>query len=254
MRGFIGVMGLVVALTACGSGGTAGAAPASTGPAVPGTSVPSESVSASTPPPTGPNVSGCYHANDGKIFTYDGSMPGIIGGTGSVGVVITYERRGTVCSWRPLFDRLAPHYRVLVYTRSSQALPEDTAVAMARRLLKERGVERVFMLGGSIGATTAVPAALRLGPKVAGVVAVSGQISQENAGKLTVPLLQIGSEHDGYGGADDLTRSHDAATKAPDNELLVIPGESLHASALLTGPHSKQVLDKIDAFMARHKG
>ncbi|GAA3255507.1 hypothetical protein GCM10020216_092030 [Nonomuraea helvata] len=211
-------------------------------------------MSASTPPPTGPDVSGCYHANDGKIFKYDGDMPGIIGGSGSVGVVITYERRGTVCSWRPLFDRLVSRYRVLVYTRSSQSLPEDTAVAMARRLLKERGVERVFLVGGSIGATTSVPAALRLGSKVAGVVALSGQISQETAGRLTVPLLQIGSANDGYGGAGDLAKAHDAATKAPDNELLVIPGESLHASALLASPHAQQVLDTIDAFMARHKG
>ncbi|MEV4111870.1 hypothetical protein [Nonomuraea sp. NPDC049695] len=247
MRGLIGVMGFVMALAACGGGGGTGAVPAPSSPAVP-------SVSVSAPPPSGPDVSGCYHANDGKIFKYDGDMPGIIGGTGSVGVVITYERRGTVCSWRPLFDRLVSRYRVLVYTRSSQSLPEDTAVAMARRLLKERGVERVFLVGGSIGATTSVPAALRLGSKVAGVVALSGQISQENAGRLTVPLLQIGSANDGYGGAGDLAKAHDAAAKAPDNELLVIPGESLHASALLASPHAQQVLDRIDAFMARHKG
>ncbi|WP_206059534.1 alpha/beta hydrolase, partial [Nonomuraea zeae] len=204
---------------------------------------------------TGPNVSGCYDQRAGKIFKHSGGLPGVIGGTGATGVVITYERRGNVCTWRPLFDRLTgAGYRVLVYARSSAGFPEDTAVAMAKRLAREPGVERLFLVGGSIGATTAVPAATRLGAKVAGVVALSGEIDAKDAAALTAPLLQIGSEHDDYGGAGDLEAARAAAVRAPDNEVLVIPGESRHASALFGTPHAARILDRIEAFMDRHKG
>ncbi|MEV4582412.1 hypothetical protein AB0K16_55280 [Nonomuraea jabiensis] len=257
MRALVGVVGLMVGvLTACGGAASTGAAAPgqSTAPA-PTSPAPVPEATTSAPVPTGPNVSGCFTEADGKIFEHDGGLPGVITGDGPVGVVVTYERRGNVCTWRPLSDRLvAAGYRVLLYARSSATLPEDGAVAMARRLAKEPGVKRIFLVGGSIGATTAVPAALRLGSKAAGVVAVSGEISAENAARLTVPLLQIGSANDGYGGADDLARAHAAATKAPDNQTMVIPGESLHASALFASPHGKDVLDRIVAFMDRHKG
>ncbi|MEU4514173.1 alpha/beta fold hydrolase [Nonomuraea wenchangensis] len=255
MRKLLSAIGLVTMLTACGSGGSGGggtgAAPAPTTPAT--SAIP---ISSSSPPPTGPNVSGCFTEADGKIFEYDGGLPGVITGTGSTGVVITYERRGNVCTWRPLSDRLvAAGYRVLLYARSVAALPEDTTVAMAKRLAKEKGVGRVFLVGGSIGATTAVPAALRLGPeKIAGVVALSGEIDAEDAAKLTVPLLQIGSEHDDYGGRAALDAARAAATKAPDSQALVIPGERLHASQLLASPYADQVLNTVETFMNRHKG
>ncbi|MET8989820.1 hypothetical protein ABZW49_30600 [Nonomuraea wenchangensis] len=257
MRKLLSAVGLVTMLAAsaaCGSdgGGGTGAAPAPATPTTPATSA----APSSSPPPTGPNVSGCFTEADGKIFEYDGGLPGVITGTGSTGVVITYERRGNVCSWRPLSDRLvAAGYRVLLYARTAAAAPEETTVAMAKRLAKEKGVGRVFLVGGSIGATTAVPAALRLGPeKIAGVVALSGEIAAEDAAKLTVPLLQIGSEHDDYGGRASLDAARAAATKAPDAQALVIPGESLHASQLLSSPYADQVLSTVETFMNRHKG
>ncbi|MFC5829531.1 alpha/beta hydrolase [Nonomuraea insulae] len=252
MRGLTGLMGFMVGvLTACGGAVSTGTAVSGPSPAASPAGSP---VASPAPIPTGPNVSGCFTEADGKIFEHSGGLPGVITGDGPVGVVITYERRGTVCTWRPLSDRLvAAGYRVLLYARSSSALPEDVAVAMARRLAKENGVERLFLVGGSIGATTAVPAALRLGAKVAGVVAVSGTINTQAAARLTAPLLQIGSANDDYGGADDLARAHDAATNAVSNETMVIPGESLHASALFTSPHGKDVLDRIVAFTDRHK-
>ncbi|MEU6798323.1 alpha/beta fold hydrolase [Nonomuraea wenchangensis] len=259
MRKLLSAVGLVITLAACGSGGGGGtgAAPAPATPTTPATpATPATSAAPSSPPPTGPNVSGCFTEADGKIFEYDGGLPGVITGTGSTGVVITYERRGNVCSWRPLSDRLvAAGYRVLLYARSAAAAPEETTVAMAKRLAKEKGVGRVFLVGGSIGATTAVTAALRLGPeKVAGVVALSGEIAAEEAAELTVPLLQIGSEHDDYGGRASLDAARAAATKAPDTQALVIPGESLHASQLFASPYADQVLSTVETFMNRHKG
>ncbi|MEV1248872.1 hypothetical protein [Nonomuraea sp. NPDC049750] len=244
MRAIIGSIGLVLTLTACG-----GAVSTTTAPATP----PTPAAKVTTPNVSGPNVSGCFTSADGKIFTYGDDLPGVITGKGAVGVVITYERNGNVCTWRPLSDRLvAAGYRVLLYARKSAEYPDEVTVAMAKRLSKEKGVRRLFLVGGSIGATASVPAAERLGSRVAGVVALSGAVAEGEAAKLTVPLLQIGSENDAYGGAKDLQRTHDAATKAPDNELHVIKGESLHASALFGSPHGPEVLDRIIAFMDRH--
>lgn len=252
MRKIVGSACLALALTACGGTVRENAAPPSTPPptsAAPATTAPSQV-------PTGPNVSGCFTEKDGKIFTYGDDLPGVITGKGSVGVVISYERGGNVCAWRPLSDRLvAAGYRVLLYARATTAYPEDATVAMAKRLAKEKGVRKLFLVGGSIGATTAIPAAEKFGQgKVAGVVALSGEIDAADAAKLTVPLLQVGSENDSYGGAASLQAAHDAATKAPDNQLLVIKGGSRHASDLFPSPDGQKVLDAIVAFMDRHKG
>lgn len=250
MRQAIGAAALVFSLTACGGAVSENAA---------GSPTPSQSP---TPAPTqrkviaGPSVSGCFGEDDGKIFTYGSGLPGVITkGDGPVGVVITHERNGNVCTWRPLSDRLvAAGYRVLLYARSAGAVPAEVSLEMARKLTKEKGIERVFVVGGSIGATVAAPTAEKLGAKAAGVVALSGDIDAADAAKLRVPLLQIGSENDGYGGAQDMQAAHDAAKQAPDNQISVIKGGSLHASALFTSPDGPQVLDTIVAFMERHKG
>ncbi|WP_336214687.1 alpha/beta hydrolase [Nonomuraea sp. LPB2021202275-12-8] len=256
MRAIVCSVGLVLVLTACGgavSTTEASGAPPSTRAATPSPTP--------TPTPTkakvkGPNVSGCFTEEDGRIFTHgEGDLPGVITGTGPVGVVITYERGGNVCTWRPLSDRLvAAGYRVLLYARKSDAPPEDVAQAMARRLGKEKGVERLWLVGGSVGATVSVPVAGRLGARAAGVVALSGAIEAADAAKLEVPLLQIGTENDGYGGARDLQPAHDAATRTPDRQLHIIKTESMHASELFRSSYGPDVLDRIMAFMARHKG
>ncbi|MEV0201817.1 hypothetical protein [Nonomuraea sp. NPDC050691] len=253
MRASIGLAGLLVALTACG--GTVGTAAPPSGTPAP---TPRATTAAPSPSPspvvTGPNVSGCFTEEDGRIFTHGDDLPGVVTGKGDAGVVITYERNGNVCTWRPLSDRLvAAGYRVLLYARDSRTPPEDVAVAMAERLAKEKGVKRLFFVGGSIGATTAPLAAARLGGRTAGVVALSGAIDPGDAARITVPLLQIGTENDGYGGAADLRAAHDAATKAADNELFVVKGESAHASAMFRAPYGPQVLDRILAFMNRHR-
>ncbi|WP_327089038.1 hypothetical protein OIE66_43205 [Nonomuraea sp. NBC_01738] len=244
MRKALGTTALVLSLTACGGAvSEPSAAPAATTPM-------------STPTPAaveGQNLSGCFTEQDGKIFKHKGTM-GIIAGDGPVGVVISHERRGTVCTWKPLSDRLvAAGFRVLLYNRGSER-PEDATVVMAGKLAGERGVKRLFLVGGSIGATTAVPAATRLGKKVAGVVAVSGEVYPDDAAALTAPLFQVGSEHDGYGNAEDMEKTRVAAVKAADSRVLLIPGENAHASALFTRPAGPQVLDAITAFLEKHKG
>ncbi|WP_373291437.1 alpha/beta hydrolase, partial [Nonomuraea cavernae] len=242
--------------TACGGAVNTTTGTTADGPAPSPTRTPSPTPTP-TPSPviTGPNVSGCFSEDDGEIFTHGDDLPGVITGKGEVGVVITYERLGNVCNWRPLSDRLVQAgYRVLLYARDSSVTPEDMAVRMGKRLAGKKGVERLFFVGGSIGGTASAPAAARTGDKAAGIVALSGAIDPEDAADITVPLLQIGTEHDGYGGAEDLQAAHDAATKAPANEMHVIKGERFHATDLFRSSYGPEVLDRIVTFMDRHKG
>lgn len=247
MRQLLGVAGLVVLLSACG--GAVSTPPPSPTPKAAAASTPTASAV-----PTGPNVNGCFTEKDGKIFSYgEEKLPAIIAGDGEVGVLITYERGGNVCTWRPLSDRLvAAGYRVLLYSRSSANAPAEVIVDMAGKLAKEEGVERLYLVGGSIGGTISVSAARGL-KGVAGVVSMSGSPDPADTAKLTIPLLQIGSQEDYSGGAEAIKRAHDAATKVPDNQMKLFPGAT-HGSNLFTTEHGAQALDTILAFMDKHKG
>ncbi|GAA3801128.1 hypothetical protein GCM10022226_21000 [Sphaerisporangium flaviroseum] len=258
MRRTVGVVALVLVLAACGNQpGTTNAGPAptpttaTTPPAPPSSPTPTRSP---LKIPTGPNLSGCYTEEDGKIFSYGDDLPGVVMGKGEVGAVITYERGGRACTWRPLADRLvAGGYRVLLYARDLDAVPADNVVAMARRLDKERGVKRLFLIGGSIGGIASVDAAPRLEGMVAGVVNLAGAPNPADSAKLRVPLLQVTGENDGRIPAA-IQQAHDAATGSPDRRTIVVPGESAHASFLFDTPHGQEVLDGIMAFVDRHKG
>ncbi|MFC4531861.1 alpha/beta fold hydrolase [Sphaerisporangium dianthi] len=268
MRAIVGLAVLVTVLSACGgetgttsaNGPAAGSGPAASGtpastPAVTASPASTPSPSPARPIPKGPNLSGCYTKDDGKIFTYGKEdLPGVVMGKGSTGVVISYERGGNACTWRPLADRLvASGYRVLLYARDLEAIPEDNIVDMAERLGKERGVRRLVLAGGSMGGTLSVSAALKLGDRVAAVVALAGAPLPDEAARLTVPLLQIAGAYD----ADRPKRmreADDAATRAPDRQAVVIEDESAHASWLFDTPHGPQVLDTIMTFVDRHRG
>ncbi|GII81023.1 hypothetical protein Sru01_60050 [Sphaerisporangium rufum] len=269
MRVLAGLAALVLALTACGGepgtvradGTTPSTAPspATTAPAAPSPAATTPAPAASparTPsrPPKGPNLSGCYTRADGKIFSYGDDLPGVVMGKGRVGVVISYERGGTPCTWRPLADRLvAAGYRVLLYATDVAALPSDTIVAMTRRLTKDGKVGKVFLVGGSVGGIFSVTAALELGDRVAGVVDLAGPPDAEETAKLKVPLLQVVAEGDGRV-PETMRAAHEAATGSADRRLVVVPDEAAHASALFETPHGTEVLDTVLDFMAGHRG
>ncbi|WP_248965859.1 alpha/beta hydrolase family protein [Sphaerisporangium perillae] len=267
MRAIAGLAALVMVLGACGGeGGTASSDRAAVTPSAPATPTPvtSPPAPASSPAATpttrpvskGPNLSGCYTKADGKIFTYGKEdLPGVVMGKGSTGAVISYERGGNACTWRPLADRLVSSgYRVLLYARDLVAIPSDNIAAMAKRLGKERGVKRLFLVGGSVGGLMSVTAALELDGEVAiaGVVDLAGPPDPAETARLTVPLLQITAENDGRV-PQGMKTAHDAATRAPDRQFVVIEGESSHASWLFDTPHGPQVLDTITTFMDRHR-
>ncbi|MCT9934067.1 hypothetical protein N5079_28040 [Planotetraspora sp. A-T 1434] len=245
----------LILLTACG--GTAGtASTAANSPGSPAASPASPTTPAASPAATGPNVQGCFTEADGRVFTYpdaDGDpYTGVIIGDGPVGVVVSYERGGDVCTWRPLAERLkAAGYRALLYDRSALAPVDDLIVQMAGRLRKA-GVKRLFLVGGSVGGHMSIVAATRLKRPVAGVVNLSGVAIADEAAPLGVPLLQITAEDDGSAPPAALEEAARAAVKSPDRPVVVVRGEHAHASSLFGTAQGPKVLDTIMAFLAKH--
>ncbi|MFJ2033932.1 hypothetical protein [Streptosporangium sp. NPDC087985] len=264
----LGVLALL--LTACGgtAGSTAGdsaappAVPTSTSSADPtpvATPTPSADptpVATPTPSPTGVNIDGCITKKNGKIFKYtrEGmTTQGVIMGKGSVGVVVSYERHGRVCDWLPLADRLVGEgYRVLLFDRNNTATPEKDTVAMADRL-REAGVTKMFLVGGSMGGRLSVLAAGMLKFPVAGVISISGGMQPHEAADLTAPFLQVAGDQDGIAPTDLVQAIYNEAVKSADRQLVFLTSRD-HASQLFRSDQAERTFTLVTAFIKKHKG
>lgn len=239
---------LALFLTGCGGDG---AAPDSSTPAP---TVPPSTADASATQTSATEVlsdiDGCITPADATLLVHEG--PDTIAhvallGEGSVGVVISYDAARSVCQWLPLADRLVEAgHRALLY-EAVQGSGQAHITAMAG-LLRDQGAEHVFLLGGDKNGSASIVAATTIEPAVAGVVSLSGPVT-EAAASLTVPMLQIVAEQDGPVPAG--ARANDAAaTQAPSSDVLSYPGEA-HASTLIDPSYasSEDVLTAIVAFV-----
>lgn len=245
----------VALMAACSPGTDAGSNPPidASVPATASAAAPSSSSSATSIT----DISGCITSGDAELLLHEGSATTAVValmGEGPVGVVVSYEQTGSVCPWLPLADRLvAEGYQVLLYDRRS-GVPAAYATDLTA-LLRERGTEEVFLVGGSLGGTVSLEAAAVIEPPVAGVVNLSGgrPDTVAVAAELAVPLLQIVAAGDNGGAFATTARLIDeAAVQAPERELTVVPG-SAHASGFFRGEQSQQVMDQIVGFLDSHR-
>lgn len=259
-RHALGLGALALLLAACG--GTAGSqagGPTTPSPVparTPGTTPTPVASPTPTPTPTGVNIDGCVTEETGKIFDYKRggtTTKGVIMGKGPVGVVVSYERQGSVCDWLPLADRLvAEGHRVLLFDRNNTAAPEEDTVAMAQRLRKA-GATKVVLVGGSMGGRLSLLAAGKLDFPVAAVISVSGTIQPGEVDDLRAPFLQVTGDADPEAPVDMLQIVYNEAVKSADRQLLVLPG-SAHASELFAGDQGEKALSAVTSFVEKHKG
>jgi pimeloyl-ACP methyl ester carboxylesterase len=182
------------------------------------------------------------------------------------GVVISHESDGGLCNWLPYGRRLARlGYRVLVYDSrgyGSSPLPRrrverfELDVAGAVRELRRRGMRRVVVAGGSMGAMSSLVAAATIRPRVDGVVAVSpaswrfrGLDPLRAAPRLSAPVLYIAAEEDGQFASD--ARTLHAATGSADKQLVVVEGRG-HGFELVTGAERAGIRESIETFLRGH--
>jgi dienelactone hydrolase len=202
-----------------------------------------------------------FKASDGA------TLRGVLLGprTSRRGVVIAHEGAGGLCNWLPYGRRLARlGYRVLVFdlrgfvssprTRQRQGR-HDLDVVGAARELRRRGVQRVALVGGSLGAMAVVAAAPQISPAVAGIIVASpGLVFRDlDAGaaapSVRVPALFVVSTEDGEFPSSTRTIYDRAASG--DKRLVLVPGTRHGYELVLSGDvASNRAL--FEEFLAKH--
>jgi pimeloyl-ACP methyl ester carboxylesterase len=171
---------------------------------------------------------------------------------------------GNLCQWAPYARLLARlGFRALAFDfreygasdiakSSANANRFDLDVIAAVNVLRRRGVKRIALAGGSLGAGAVVVVAAQLEPRVQGVISLSSpervyELDVEAAARrLQVPALFVAAEDDGEFAAD--AQSLYEESSAPDKQLLILE-KGGHGTSLL---RLAVVRDALTAFFAAH--
>ena len=196
-------------------------------------------------------------------------LVGVLLGRGRTGLVLAHGRGGDLCEWLPWAQRFADQgYQALAFDfegfgdsrpGSGPDARIDTDVVAAAGQLRQRGAERIVLIGSSMGATAVLAAATRIRPPVAGVVSLSGPAAfgAVNAWsampRLRVPLLFVAADDDQpFVGA---ARAMYRRARAADKRLLIV-GRG-HGSSMLAFPdEGPRVLAAVRRFIldqTRHR-
>lgn len=200
-------------------------------------------------------------------------LSGVVLGQGRTGVILAHQRWFSLCSWVPFARTLAQQgFRVLVFDfrgfgvsppltgRAGRSLDLDVAGGLA--YLRGQGVDRVVLVGSSMGATSVLMVASQDQPPgqapVAGVVSISGpsRFYEMDAGqavnRLRVPLLLIASEGEG-----NYTRSarllyHNASSHS--KRMVIVPGKVHGIGLLSSAANGAQLRQLVTTFIQEHAG
>jgi pimeloyl-ACP methyl ester carboxylesterase len=260
-----GIFLSLVLVTAC-DGSSADQAHSRTTPTT------SFSDSARVPPPTAAVIDKpCLEAvESSRLFRFttgDGAtLVGLVLGRGRTGLVLGHSLGSDLCEWLPQARAFAQRgYRVLVFDFAgfgdSQPGPDgrvDSDVVAAAAQLRRRGVDRVVLVGSSMGGTAVLSAATRIRPPVAAVVSLSGASgfggvdATAAMARLKVPVLFVV-------GADDQPFREQArlmhrAARARDKRLLVVGGGGHGTSMVEFGEDAPRLLATLRRFIADHTG
>lgn len=212
--------------------------------------------------PDGSKVVGFSAAGGGPM------LGGTLTGGGRAGVILAHQFNADQSAWFPFAAELASQrYLVLTFNFRGfcpggdagcsrgrvdpSSAPEDLEGAIG--YLKKQGVDRVFVVGASMGGTAAlVPMPYRLD----GIVAVSAPeefrgLEAEAAGLTKIPTLLVA-------GRDDPARAAEAAQhlyrRVPEpKQILLVPSEA-HGAYLLEDPDSgEEVKQTILRFLGLYR-
>ena len=186
-------------------------------------------------------------------------LKGHLFGKGTTGVVLVHMFPADQKSWFPYARRLAG-VGCLALTFDCRGYGEsggqkvigeiDRDLEGAYQFIQSR-VQKVFLMGASMGGTAAIQVAAR--KPTAGVVSLSGPVAFRGLDaldaikKLKAPILLIAAEGDRS--AAESARWFSQAAAGPET-LLVVPG-SEHGTNLLDGPNARKLDEAILQFLRR---
>jgi pimeloyl-ACP methyl ester carboxylesterase len=163
-------------------------------------------------------------------------------GRGDTAVVLAHGNGSNLCQWVPEARRLAARgFFVLAFDFRGHGLSQRRRypiserfagdVAAAVKLARRLGIQKVHVVGSSLGGSASLVAAASIAPPVASVVSLSApshfrrQDALAAAPSLRVPVLYVASEDEPVGIADDARALHEA-TASTDKRLEIVPGRS----------------------------
>ena len=187
--------------------------------------------------------------------TSDGNSVGmLLLGDGDAGVVLSPQDGGDICMMLAYGEELADDYRVALHDWKE---PRPEVPLLAVDALRDAGVARVVLGGASYGGALAMSQAHRVRPRLAGVLALGGELRlpgedfRPGIRRWRGPLLTISSRQDFYFDSRD-ARELRTLHRGPET-VLMLPG-SLHAMDLLGGPDAATVRAAVDRYLARVLG
>jgi dienelactone hydrolase len=201
-----------------------------------------------------------FEASDGT------RLSGVVLGQGRTGVLLAHQRWFNLCSWMPFARHLAQQgYRVLAFDFRGFGASHAPAGGAGRSLdldiaagvgyLRRQGVERVVLVGASMGATSALVVAARgsAGEQVAAVVSVSGptRFYEMDAAlavkRLKVPVLFVASGEEGSytRAARLLYRNAGSRSK----RMVIVPGRVHGIGLLEEGANAPQLRELVTSFI-----
>jgi len=241
----------LAAIVFAGSGCSLTSSPShanSSDPALPAT--------ATSPSPAGAPYCGAITGRHRYLASPPARNAVLLLGTGPRGIVLGAQANGGICQVLPTAQQLARRgYHVAAFDWSIDNTNYAADMTSATRALLADGARRVVLGGFSRGALVALGVAPRLGPRIAGVISISGGPSPSE-GFPTIrslaafrgPILLVSSKTDPV--FPPGTAAAIAAAHHGPNTVLMLPGNE-HALQLLDGPHSQRINSAIDAFLAR---
>jgi dienelactone hydrolase len=198
-------------------------------------------------------------------------LSGVVLGQGRTGVVLAHQRWFNLCSWIPFARILVRRgFKVLAFDfrgfGASPPLPGragrslDLDVVAAADYLRRQGVDRLVLVGSSMGATSALVLASEQQPAgqapIAGVVSLSGPSrfygmdAAAAVQRLRVPLLLIASSGEGSYSLAARLLYHDAPSHS--KRLVLVPG-TVHGIGLLQEPGvGPQIRQLVITFIEEH--
>jgi pimeloyl-ACP methyl ester carboxylesterase len=260
---------LAVLLAACSAGhdastassGRLGAKPA--GPTIPANTPPSGAHKRCLAP-SEQSSEVWFEAADGT------RLSGVVLGQGRTGVILAHQRWFNLCSWMPFARKLTEQgYRVLAFDfrgfgasstpkgRAARGLDLDVAAGV--EYLRRQGIDRVVLVGASMGATAALmdaASADATATGVAAVISISGpaRFYEMDAGlavkRMRVPVLFVGSSEEGsYARAARLMYSR-AGSRS--KRMVLVPGRTHGIGLLEEGANAAQIRELVTTFIEEH--
>jgi pimeloyl-ACP methyl ester carboxylesterase len=184
--------------------------------------------------------------NQEKLVQYSADGLAYATGQGDTAVVFLHQADGGLCQWTPFADLLGVHgMRGFAIDIKNPTRVEDTVAAV--EYLRSQGAKKVYLVGASMGGTTALSAAAKT--PVDGVISLSGPSYYSGMDAVTavkslsIPVLFAAGEYDDS--FADSAKELYAACASKQKRLILLSSGSHGVSLLSSGMN-----DAYEAFLA----